>query len=74
MLKTVLGQFPRGKLVSNPKTNPNPNTNLNQGQFSSGAIVRIPLKTKLFEFSRNANREEMNMKKTTSIRNGFILQ
>ena len=31
---TVLGQFPREKLLPNPKTNANSNPNLNRGQLS----------------------------------------
>ena len=37
----VLEQLPPRKIALNPKINPNPNPNL--GQFSSGAIVRIPI-------------------------------
>ena len=33
-------------IAPNPKTNPNPNPNPNQGQFSSGAIVWLPLNPK----------------------------
>ena len=38
----VLGQLsPKKIALPNPKTNPNPNPN--RGQFSTGAIVRMPL-------------------------------
>ena len=46
-LERFLDNCPPGKLSPNPQTNPNPNPNPNpnRGQFSSGAIVRIPLET-----------------------------
>ena len=50
-LITVLGQLPPRKIAPNPKTNSNPNPNPDPGrgggggQFSSGAIVQIPLIT-----------------------------
>ena len=48
-VKTVPGQFPRGKLSSkpspNPKASPNPNPN-RESNFLWGRIGRTPVKTK----------------------------
>ena len=48
ILEKVLGHFPRGNLPpslnSNPDLNPNLNFNANWEQFSSGLIVRTPVK------------------------------
>ena len=43
LFNMVLGQLPPRKIAPNPKTNSSPqNRTLTWGQFSSGAIVRIP--------------------------------
>ena len=45
----VLGQFLLRKISPNHKTN----VNLNRGQFSSGAIVRIPVNICVDDFMLN---------------------